>query len=81
MNYDRPTDNWVTGFTLEGFYTQLEDAFVLNPIGEDAFGEVFEKVNAQNATVKGITAEVRANYNRKFQIESGFTFQNSRFDQ
>jgi len=81
VNYDKPTENWVAGFTLEGFYNRLEDAFILQPIGEDAFGEVFEKRNGDGATVKGITLELRANYDRKLQIEGGFTLQSSEFDQ
>ena len=80
INYDKPTENYVLGFTVEGFYTQLDDAFILNPIGEDEFGEVFEKQNGQGATVQGVTLELRANYDRKIQIESGFTVQSSRFE-
>ncbi len=80
INYDKPTEYWVTGFTVEGFYTQLNDAFTLVPVGEDQFGEVFEKRNDQSATVKGTTLEFRANYNRKIQLETGFTFQSSQFE-
>ena len=80
INYDKPTKNWVAGFTLEGFYNKLNSAFFLDPIGEDQFGEVFEKRNGSSAHVKGILIELRANYNKKFQIESGFTIQNSQFD-
>ena len=80
INYDKPTDNWVAGFTVEGFYTRLNNAFILDPIGEDNFGELFEKRNDQGAVVKGATIELRANYNRKIQLETGFTLQTSRFD-
>lgn len=81
INYDRPTAKWVAGYTLEGFYTVLDRAFVLQPIGEDAFGEVFEKRNAQSATVRGITAEARLNYDRKVQLEAGWTLQRSNFSE
>lgn len=80
INYDRPTEHWVAGFTVEGFYTQLDNAFILEPIGEDDFGELFEKRNDQGATVKGTTIELRANYNRQLQLETGLTIQTSRFD-
>lgn len=80
INFDKPTEHYIAGFTVEGFYTRLNDAFYLQPIGEDSFGELFEKQNGQGATVKGITLEVRANYDRKIQLESGFTFQSSQFD-
>ncbi|MBK0369731.1 TonB-dependent receptor plug domain-containing protein [Flavobacterium agrisoli] len=81
INYDKATSNWVAGFTLEGFYTHLKKAFVLQNIGTDAFGEVFEKQNGPDAFVKGATLELRANYNRKIQIETGFTLQSSVYDQ
>jgi outer membrane receptor for ferrienterochelin and colicins len=80
LNYDKPTEHWVAGFTIEGFYTQLNDAFTLVPIGEDDFGELFEKRNDQRAVVKGSTIELRANYDRKIQIESGITIQSSQFE-
>jgi len=80
INYDKPTESWVAGFTLEGFYTKLNDAFTLVPIGEDAFGEVFEKRNDQGAIVQGSTLELRANYNRKLQLETGVTVQSSQFE-
>lgn len=80
INYDKPTEHWVAGFTLEGFYTRLNDAFILDPIGEDAFGEVFEKKNGQGATVQGVTLELRANYNKKIQLEGGWTLQSSKYD-
>lgn len=80
LNYDKPTDHWVAGFTLEGFYTQLNNAFVLDPIGSDDFGELFVKRNDQGATVQGATIELRGNYNRRIQLETGLTLQTSRFD-
>jgi len=81
INYDQPTEHLVAGFTLEAFRTRLEKAFFLQPIGQDNFGELFEKQNGQGATVEGITLELRANFDRIFQIETGFTVQSSRFDE
>ncbi len=80
VNYDKVSTKYITGFTLEGFYTRLNRAFILDPIGEDSFGEVFEKRNGQGATVQGVTLELRANLNMKLQLETGLTLQTSRFD-
>ena len=80
INYDKPAENYIYGFTLEGFYTNLRDAFFLAPLGEDEFGERFEKQNGDNAVVQGITLELRGNYNKKVQLEAGFTVQSSKFD-
>ena len=79
INYDKPYENFIAGFTIEGFRTQLQNAFFLQPNGEDAFGYLFEKQNGQGATVQGLTLELRSNYKRKIQIESGFTIQTNEF--
>lgn len=80
VNYDRVSDRWIAGFTIEYFYTRLKNAFVLVNTGADAFGEQFEKRNGQGAFVQGATLELRANWKKKIQIEAGFTFQQSLFD-
>jgi len=81
VNYDKPSEHFIAGFTIEAFYTRLEDAFYLQPIGQDNFGSLFEKQNGQGATVQGITLELRANYDKKVQLETGFTLQSSKFDE
>ena len=80
INYDHPAENYIFGFTLEGFYTTLNDPFFLAPLGEDEFGERFEKQNGNTARVQGVTLEVRANYKKKIQIETGFNIQSSRYN-
>lgn len=80
VNYDRATERFIAGFTVEGFYTHLRDAFYLQPIGEDVFGERFEKRNGDGAVVKGVTLEARANYEGKMQLEAGFTVQSSLYN-
>lgn len=79
VNYDKATENFIAGFTVEGFYTNLKNAFILENIGPDEFGEVFEKRNGNGATVQGVTIELRGNYKRKIQLETGFTLQTSMF--
>ncbi len=80
FNYDKPTEHYIYGFTIEGFYTHLKDVFYLHPIGEDNFGELFEKRNGDGATVKGLTIEARLNYDQILQFETGFTLQSSLYD-
>lgn len=81
VNYDKATEHYVYGFTFEGFYTHLNDAFYQDPSGEDEFGEVFTKRNGAGATVKGLTMEFRSNFEQKLQLESGLTLQKSLFDE
>ena len=79
FNYDRATEHAIFGFTLEGFYTTLDDVFYQYPLGTDAFGERFEKRNGSGATVQGITFEARANFDYVVEIDAGFTIQTSLF--
>ncbi|MDX2415042.1 MAG: TonB-dependent receptor [Bacteroidales bacterium] len=81
INFDKATEKLIAGFTLEGFYTRLNDAFFLHPVGADVFGDRYEKRNGAGAVVQGTTLELRANFNRKLQLESGFTLQTSLYDE
>ena len=81
VNYDKATEKFIAGFTLEGFYTKLNDSFYLQPVGDDIYGDLFEKRNGTGANVAGGTLELRGNYNRKIQLEAGLTYQISRYDE
>jgi outer membrane receptor for ferrienterochelin and colicins len=80
INYDKLMKNWNVGFTLDAFYNRLTDAFLLQPIGQDEFGELFEKQNGPCATIQGITFELSSKYKRKIIFESGVTIQSSKYD-
>jgi outer membrane receptor for ferrienterochelin and colicins len=80
VNYDKKTSKYIAGFTVEGFYTYLKDAFYQQPLGEDAFGELFEKRNGAGATVMGASLQLRANFNKKVEFDGGITLQSSLFD-
>jgi len=80
VNYDKASETFIAGFTLEAFYTQLDNAFYLQPIGQDEFGDVFEKQNGSGASVQGGTLELRGNYNKVMQLEAGMTLQTSLYD-
>ncbi|CAM1342922.1 TonB-dependent receptor [Tenacibaculum aestuarii] len=80
FNYDKPTEHYIYGFTIESFYTNLNDAFYLEATDKDDFGEIFEKRNGDGAVVQGITLETRLNYDGILQLDAGFTYQSSKFD-
>ncbi|NLB25353.1 MAG: TonB-dependent receptor, partial [Bacteroidales bacterium] len=80
LNWDKPTEKYICGFTLEGFYTQLKNAFILEESGKDENGNsLMEKRNEGLSNVYGTTLELRSNYNRVFQVEGGLTLQKSRY--
>lgn len=81
INYDKPTEKYIWGITVEGFHTTLYNAFILEENGEDDQGNVIlEKRNGSNSTVMGVTMEARVNYNKLWQLEAGYTIQSSQFD-
>lgn len=80
VNYDKATERFIAGFTLEGFHTYLKDAFYQFPLGTDEFGQRFEKRNGTGATVQGVTLEGRANFDYLLQVDAGLTIQSSLFD-
>ncbi len=77
FNYDKATPHYVYGFTFEGFFTSLDDAFFQDPVGENEFGEIFVKRNGSGAVVKGLSLDFRCNFDQKLQFESGLTLQQS----
>ena len=71
-----------TNLLIEGFYTMLDDVFTLEKIGEDDQGNIIrERRNASGATVAGIGAEFKAGIPGLFEIQMGYTFQRSRYDE
>ena len=81
FNWDRPTEKHIYGFTLEGFYTRLKDAFIQEEIGTTEKGNsILEKRNGGASNVYGATIEARLNYNRKLQVETGVTLQKSIYE-
>mgnify|MGYP001166849552 CR=1 FL=1 len=80
LNYDLVRSNYLFGFTIEGFFTRIEDVFYYTPLGEDQFGEVFEKNNANGAVVRGATFELRTKLFKDIQFETGLTLQSSLYD-
>lgn len=82
LNWDKPSEKHIIGFTAEGFFTKLNDAFILEEIGNDISGNsIMQKKNGGKSDVIGATLELRGNYNRTIQMETGITFQKSQYNQ
>jgi outer membrane receptor for ferrienterochelin and colicins len=80
INYDKASPYLIYGFTLESFFTRLNDVFFQYPLGSDNFGQIFQKRNGDAAVVKGFSLEARANFDYTFQFDAGFTVQSSKFN-
>tara|TARA_B100001287_G_scaffold276758_1_gene289228 strand:- start:223 stop:2505 length:2283 start_codon:yes stop_codon:yes gene_type:complete len=81
FSFDKYFVNMVYGLTIESFYTRIEGVFTQQYIGEDSFGDIFLKTNGRGALVKGVSADFRFNMNEQFQFQSGYTIQDSKFDE
>ncbi|MFH2143549.1 MAG: TonB-dependent receptor [Bacteroidota bacterium] len=69
-----------TNFLIEGFYTNLDNVFVLEEIGTDSGGNIMlERRNGSGAIVQGINVEGKIVPSKNVQIQFGFTFQKSEY--
>jgi outer membrane receptor for ferrienterochelin and colicins len=82
LDYNKLIGTVYTGFLIEGFYTQLVNAFA-NELGEpDENGDViFTRVNSSGASVQGINMELRLKPLKNFEMSSGFTLQTSAYEE
>lgn len=82
IDYNVPFEKYIYGFTLNGFYTQLNNTFIL--VETPALGNnntQLTRTNGSDAEVQGITLEARLNYNYKLEGEIGMTWQKSRHEE
>lgn len=66
-------------FLLEGFYTNLLDAFALRSIGERDGVIINERYNERGARVYGLTLEGKIAYLTKLQLQAGVTLQKAEY--
>ncbi|MBR5812066.1 MAG: TonB-dependent receptor [Alistipes sp.] len=67
---------------VEGFYTILDDVFALAKTGENEAGYIIQtRYNAEGAKVKGLTGELKLGIPSIFEVQMGYTFQRSRYDE
>ncbi len=80
VDFVKSFDNLTFNLTAEGFYTKLNDVFVLTQIGHDDSGNLLlERTNASGAVIAGINLEGRLNYLDKVIFNGGFTYQSSEY--
>ena len=78
--YHRFKNGIQVNFLVEGFYTNLNDVFVLKDIGKDEQGNLIkERQNGPGARVMGLTLEGKSVLNAWLSLQAGATFQRSRY--
>ena len=69
-----------TNLLLEGFYTGLDDVFVLEDMGHDENGnKVKERRNGNGARVYGVNLDGKIAHGRDVALQVGFTVQRSEY--
>ncbi len=78
FDYWKMLGDWQFNILVDGFYTSLTNVFALVDAGYDDSGnKLLERVNAHNARIGGLNAEVRLAKDTKFNFQAGYTFQKS----
>ena len=79
----RQFGKWEINLTAEGFYTYLQDIFMLRENGKDAAGNLlFVRTNADAAWVGGLNVEGKVAFSLSsfaFSLSAGYTYQQSRY--
>ncbi|MEA3444738.1 MAG: TonB-dependent receptor [Bacteroidota bacterium] len=83
LDYNKQLGDVYVGLLTEGFYTQLNNPFANEYSEPNENGTViYTRVNAdEGATVMGVNIELNIVPSKKFSIKSGFTIQNSKYEQ
>lgn len=80
INYDKIIGNKQMNFVIEGFYTQLNNPFILSGQEELPNGvAIITKRNGESATVMGTNLEANIAFSNKFILQSGATIQTARY--
>lgn len=78
--YHRFKNGIQVNFLVEGFYTNLNDVFVLEDVGYDEQGNLLkERRNGSGAQVMGLTLEGKTVLTSWLSLQAGATWQRSRY--
>ena len=71
--------NLQTNLLIEGFYTKLDDVFILEPGDEVDGNRIWNRTNGAGAKVAGVSADLKIGITSKFDIQAGYTYQKSEY--
>lgn len=82
IDFNKYYSNWSVGFTMDGFYTQLSNVFILEEQGVAGNGDLLlERRNGNGANVLGLTINPKIQYKNKLSLQLGLTLQKSEYDE
>lgn len=80
FDFNQSWNNSAFNFLVEGFYTSLNDVFMLVENGHDAEGNLLlTRTNGSGAYVTGLNFEAKYIPFRDLEFQAGFTLQQSRY--
>lgn len=80
LNWSSTIKGGEINILAEGFYTTLNDVFILKENGTDTQGNILmERCNGSGAYVAGVNLEATYTPVRDFNMQLGYTFQQSRY--
>lgn len=80
IDWSANVGHFQTNLLLEGFYTSLDDVFVLEDMGHDENGnKVKERRNGNGARVYGVNLDGKIAHGRDAALQVGFTVQRSEY--
>jgi outer membrane receptor for ferrienterochelin and colicins len=81
IDFNKYSKDWALGVTIDGFYTQLTNVFILEELGTNSNGDILiERRNGEGATVAGITINPKLQYKDKLSFQLGLTIQKSMYN-
>ncbi len=81
FDFNKYYENCASGLTIDVFYTQLTNVFILEELGNNLNSDLLiERRNGSGATVAGLTINPRLHYQDKFSFQLGLTIQQSNYE-
>ena len=72
--------HWLSNILLEGFYTGLDNVFILEDAGQNSDGfAIKERRNGSGARVYGVNLDAKLAHGKEFTLQAGVTAQRSRY--
>ena len=81
LDYGKQIKRNLIQLSLEAFYTQLTDTFVLHEVSRIENARILERINGSGSRVYGFSIDFGLVLGPKFSLASGWTIQRTRLDE
>ena len=81
FDYGKQIERNLIQFSVEGFYNDLTNTFVLHETERIENARILERINGSGSKVYGLSVDFGLVLGPKFSLSSGWTFQRSRLDE